>query len=426
MRRKKSPAASPPPIAPASGVPFNRWYAVFFYAAFFCLGAVLTLLARQWWVPPPAKTPLPPPPQAPPALAAAPLPPATPWGQLQVTDLNLQYPESLLPTNDVPPAPLTWFFEGRDRQQVVELLAQSSLAPPLQQQLMAQSPCEISPEGTLLRPPTNLVCELPPPARIAIYKELRKTLRNPYHYSPFRFDAAKFGSWLAQSGLDAGHQALFRQLCYTINEVVYFSDCPIIESVCTLAEKQALNKSISETPTLLMQLKVGPDSDREALARYWAQYENGRLMKPLLDSLGKVPGGSYANVSFFLPPLPRQRLYTFPDPARSNQRTDCFWSAMNFFNDPPDDRFSDWKYTVEVLRQEYYQAPTNWIYGDLILLVNQGSIAIHMCVYIADQVVFTKNGVDIHQPWVLMRLADMLRCYDLDQPFRVVAYRRKF
>jgi hypothetical protein len=70
--------------------------------------------------------------------------------------------------------------------------------------------------------------------------------------------------------------------------------------------------------------------------------------------------------------------------------------------------------------------PTNWIYGDLILLVNQGSIAIHMCVYIADQVVFTKNGVDIHQPWVLMRLADMLRCYDLDQPFRVVAYRRKF
>jgi hypothetical protein len=49
----------------------------------------------------------------------------------------------------------------------------------------------------------------------------------------------------------------------------------------------------------------------------------------------------------------------------------------------------------------------------------------HACVYIADDVVFTKNGVNYHQPWVLMKLNDLLPRYASDRPMSIVVLRRR-
>jgi hypothetical protein len=51
-------------------------------------------------------------------------------------------------------------------------------------------------------------------------------------------------------------------------------------------------------------------------------------------------------------------------------------------------------------------------------------MALHMCAYIADDVVFTKNGANIQQPWVLMKLSEMLSSYEKDKPYEIYTYRR--
>jgi hypothetical protein len=70
------------------------------------------------------------------------------------------------------------------------------------------------------------------------------------------------------------------------------------------------NAETSKAPvsTLLMKLRVTPQSDLDALIRYWGQGERGRAMRPFLESLVKVPAGEVVNVSYFLPAMARMRL----------------------------------------------------------------------------------------------------------------------
>jgi len=44
---------------------------------------------------------------------------------------------------------------------------------------------------------------------------------------------------------------------------------------------------------------------------------------------------------------------------------------------------------------------------------------------LADDVVFTKNGGDYMQPWVLMKIPDMLAYYNAKEPAQVTVYRSK-
>jgi hypothetical protein len=98
---------------------------------------------------------------------------------------------------------------------------------------------------------------------------------------------------------------------------------------------------------------------------------------------------------------------------------------MNFFNDVPDSRFFDPAYLWQVLRRDYVEVPHDFVFGDLLVVLEEGKLPVHMAVYIADDVVFTKNGLQDLQPWVLMKTADMLARYSLDKPVTVTGYRRK-
>jgi hypothetical protein len=150
-------------------------------------------------------------------------------------------------------------------------------------------------------------------------------------------------------------------------------------------------------------------------------------MQPLLEALAKVPGGGSVTIAYLLPPFARLRLYTYPNPATdpAATRENCFWTAMNFFNENPDPQFLNLENTRRVLEMDYLQTEKLPVYGDLIVLVDATGTPIHMCVYLADDVVFTKNGVDYMQPWVLMRIRDMKQFYVARTPVRMLVYRSK-
>ena len=54
---------------------------------------------------------------------------------------------------------------------------------------------------------------------------------------------------------------------------------------------------------------------------------------------------------------------------------------------------------------------------------------VHSATYLADDVVFTKNGGIFTQPWTYMKLSDLVTYYNTftppDQPLKVVMCRRK-
>ena len=415
MNLKRKSAGKRSPQGESLGRRWNWWY-----GGFFILGAALTLLLRAlpaiplWF-------------QAKEANKAQPAPavPAPEWGRLEYTALKLDGPsQRLLAVDDTPPAPLDWYFEGMSEPQVEELFATCDLTTGQKQRLLDKSHWKFAAPHWIVSPPWELVRDLSPAARRTIYAVLRQSNRNQSQSRPFRFATNEFDGWLADCGLPKDKQELIRRLVYANGDTIYFADGAVLERVLSPAEKQQLEKTIVQTPTLLMRLRITPDSDIAALDRYWGQAGRGEAFRPFLESLAKVQGGSAISVSYFFPPFPRKHLYTYPDPKVDNPRADCFWTAMNFFKDVPDDRFCNWQYTTQVLRTEYTRVQSNWTFGDVLMLVDDQQKAVHMCVYVADNVVFTKNGADYRQPWVLMRMPEMLRHYAREKPLKMVGYRR--
>ena len=64
------------------------------------------------------------------------------------------------------------------------------------------------------------------------------------------------------------------------------------------------------------------------------------------------------------------------------------------------------------------------VLGDLVTLISGDNELFHACVYIADGFVFTKNGSNPAQPWILMKLADMLAMYESLEKPRTILYLR--
>jgi hypothetical protein len=144
----------------------------------------------------------------------------------------------------------------------------------------------------------------------------------------------------------------------------------------------------------------------------------------------RTPEGSSINVAWFFPPVPRLLLYSYPNPTNTalwGKAPDCFYSSLNFFNEAADARLIESDVQSQVLHTEYQVVPQADRFGDLILLYEPHGAdikTVHMCVFIAEDIVFTKNGYDFRHPWVLMRLADMMIHYSPEKPLSKLVFRR--
>jgi hypothetical protein len=193
-------------------------------------------------------------------------------------------------------------------------------------------------------------------------------------------------------------------------------------------ERIRLIRALSRQAAVLVGIYVRPDTDIDKLMGYWDRPPSVRLIniRPLLESLQRCPNGGSASILFFLPPFARQRLYTYPLPAGPGDPVmDCHWSTMNFFNETPDNHFDDPAYILAYVRAHYYEVAKPIAYGDIIMFIDDQNIAVHSAVYLADGIVFTKNGSNFSHPWMLMRLDDLLSMYNSSHPPKVVVYRNK-
>jgi len=238
---------------------------------------------------------------------------------------------------------------------------------------------------------------------------------------------------LSQSGLPDETVALIRRLSYSHGHLVFFCDMPIVlETLQSSDLKVRLVKTLLRKSTLLLRLHITPNTNIDALSRYWIRAGDGINIRPLLESLTRIPKGTGINAALLLPPMPGAELYTFAYPSTKPEdlHKDCHYVAFNFFKDPPDPRFTDPKIVRQTLMTDYYPVLADFRYGDLIVLAKANGDIIHSAVFIADNIVYTKNSANFRDPYIFMTIPDMLDNFDALIPegetLQVQCFRNKY
>jgi hypothetical protein len=191
-------------------------------------------------------------------------------------------------------------------------------------------------------------------------------------------------------------------------------------------DHQQQPKCLSVVPAYILHLELNSDSDVQGLVNYWGKGGREKLIAPLLSSLARVPGGGSINISYFLPTFARLRLYTYPESWNDDSVTkqDCVFTSLNFFNERPDTNLFDLAYREKYINEQYFAVKEDPSFGDLVVLLNEQDEVFHACVYIAEGFVFTKNGFNAAQPWVVMKMSDMLHFYDAAAKSRHILFLR--
>jgi len=352
-----------------------------------------------------------------------------PWGTLDVLRIPLEDPADFFPDRNVRLQPAHWFFEGYTDGSLSNFFDGCEIAPGQKAELLDVSRWQASSNGWLVTPSEGLVRNLSGPARERIYEILARSPQNYPQQYPFRFRPEDLPARLAESDLHDAKLQLLQQLLYTNAGTVCFSDVQLLPSMLSSNELESTITALYAIPTYRLRLRIYPDSDIEPILRYWARGDSAARLRPLLESLTRLhdTNGTSINISYLMPSFPRLRLYTFPKEWRDplSGKEDCFWTSLNFFNEEPDKRFLDPNFVRTVLHSDYSPVQGQPTYGDLITLVGPSGDGRHMCVYLADNFVFTKNGRNPLAPWVMMKLPDMLTAFTSMEPQRMIVMRRK-
>jgi hypothetical protein len=351
-----------------------------------------------------------------------------PWGRLEHFELPFANPTGVYPDRAQRTQQPRWVFEGADEERVERFIKACDLPRLHKKVLLDKQYWTVCSNRCIITPPHQLIWFLTPQSREELYTLLGKWPENYPQALPFHFTDKGFELRFQTSGLPPDKIKLIERLTYRKWGELCFSDLEAAEDLLEPAEFQSLLEALYAVPAYALRLRVEPGSDVAGLVKYWGRGGREKRVAPLLTALGKVPGGEAVNIMFLLPPFARLRLYTYPEAwsETAAERQDCFYSALNFFNEAEDTNFLSPAYIQQVLDAQYAPVKDDPSFGDLMILLNPEAKPVHVCVYIADNFVFTKNGMNPGQPWVLMRLPDLLPTYFAPgKPGRVLCLRHK-
>jgi hypothetical protein len=351
------------------------------------------------------------------------------WGELITRDIELERPVEYLTEEVTTPQPETWTFNGLKPEAVKALLAKNGLTAA--QVAAAFTPGIVREEqtGTVLVPATDFFLSLDGGTRAKLYLALAGQGVNMYLDYPYIFPGGSLESIYADTRLNPDDVALLKRLIYANGEARQMSDyAALLGKIPTVERRVAVARALSRQSAVFAGLVIKPDTDIDKIAAYWGNVPNVRFtdIRPLMEALKALPEGGNLSLFYLLPKFARDRLYTFPLPPQAGEPTmDCHWSTFNFCNDTPDNRFNDPNYAVQFIRNNYYQISAPSQYGDILLLMNDRNEVKHSAVYLADDIVFTKNGNNYRQPWMLMRIPDLLATYPATPAMKPIYMRRK-
>lgn len=355
-----------------------------------------------------------------------------PWGEFYYVPFTISAPEEALPVRSVEAHGTHWFFKHHTRGDLAKLFDSENIPSGIRDELLDPTRLEEKAEGITVSPTAGALLNLPDDARKRIYRLLGQIPENRTEILLIHKSTLKdrFGG----RGISEETRRLFRKLSCEHGDYLVFSGlATLLTQLRTYEEKAQFLKGITLQQTMLLRIHATPRSDVAALANYWGKGSKSTDVRTIFQSLSKIPVGTWVNIVMVLPSVPASELYEYPvapdnplaGPAHAR---DCHWTTFNFFRDPPQLEVTP-EDLIKELKEHYAPAVGDPRYGDVLLLsTSQGEI-IHSCVYIADNIVYTKNGSTAISPWLLEQLPDLLSQYYFMAPegesLKISSYRNK-
>ncbi|MGC4117506.1 MAG: hypothetical protein QM765_23700 [Myxococcales bacterium] len=349
------------------------------------------------------------------------------WGELEVAPLTLEPPPEFVSSAGLAARPVRWVLHGVPRERAPEWFSRAGLSAE-QTARLESARWESLPDGIAVHPPDDLVFSLEPATRERLYAALASFPENRYQREPARFPGTRPAEWFDHSALGPKTVERISQLVYRRHETLLFSDIDLaLSGIDSVAEREAFILTMARERSVMVRLKVPHGADVRALADYWALPGRSRDVVPLLEALAVQQAGGTVNVALLLPPFPRSTIYTFATaPLEPAKAPDCFATCLNFQKDVSREQVS-WGLQPfqEILERDYDRPTGDPRLGDLFLLAAEDSAPVHCAVYVADDILFTKNGASTFHPWMLMRASDVAAMFVAEKPLQWKVMRKR-
>ncbi len=352
-----------------------------------------------------------------------------PWGELEYVYTYLEAPERIIDLIPTPFERTLWHLPGKTETELREFLIETGLREAQVEEILADSlPFQTGPPFRL-RPSRSLIRGLDPETRKKIYLELNRWSENRYFYSPIIIESGNLDQWFQHSELAPETIELIRDVVYKRGNSLLFSDVSyVIAGINSDREIRRFLQALTRTRSLILRLRVSPDMDLNAIRDYWTSGYERKDILPVLEATANAQDFEYIDVIHLLPPTPRKFLYTYPSAVLGvdGQYPDSFWTSINFFRYHPEERFDDVWVAEDFAKANYERAEKPYRLGDLLILQPRKTGGVSQsCIFIADDIVYTKNGRSLTQPFMLMKISDLVATQPGDGPAIASVWRQK-
>ena len=369
---------------------------------------------------------------APPAAAfaptsAPPLPapvatPEPPYGRLDVRTVLLEPPADWRTADLCQPEEARWVLPVTQATEVPELLSKLGLDATIAATLERLARC---PDGgrCVVEPPIDVVLALSPDDRRALYAVLATVDENTAQHSVLKLSKEHAHLWTHADSLSPRLQQMLSQLAYEDDGRLLLADVSLLCAQANdAAERAAILATVWRVSGRLVTLRLTPSSDIDAIARYWTSPGRRKSIGTFLESLRPREGEIEVDLGHLLPPVARRLLNTFPGPDVA-PRVDCVWTARHFFSPRADESRDAGTECVDYVRQHTLAIPFEQRgFGDLIEFATADGLVLHVAVYLADDLVFTKNGATRLQPWHISTIGVIRSLYPAVTALRARRY----
>lgn len=325
-----------------------------------------------------------------------------------------------------------WSFPEEEAARLPSMFATLGL-PEMLVTVLSQPSAQIREGGWIhLFPPSSDVERLDPLIRGRLYAHLGKFEVNEFHHDPVLILSDTVEEWYRSSSLRPEVIAAIAKLSYRRGETWALSDLPLLLNMAS-NETEARNmfRAFTRTRTYLVKLVVSSDLNAESVRDYWSIGGKSFRLKsldPLINSIKETDQSVDLDISHVIPALPRKLIYNYPGTSYQSKGIlpDCHWTSLNFFNYEPHEYLLDARLATNRVLEDYAPAEPPYTYGDILFFLRtEDGDAFHSCLYLADNLVFTKNGRNQLSPWIISTIQDVSRVYLSITPGRIQAYRRK-
>lgn len=339
-----------------------------------------------------------------------------PWGDLEYWEIWLEPPTSLLMASGYLEESATWRIPPGPPTQQRDYLASGGLTEAEIDQIFAEGRLFASPDTVEIEPPAALVESLTAETRSRLYDLLGEWPGNRFMQKPF-----SLGSDTVRSLADAAHHRIPENVIDYANRLIYrrepqwvLSDYPLVMRQLPDPESRIeMTKVLMRSRSLMVRLKITPASDLGQLRDYWSARRRNWDILPILDSVAQTKEVDYLDLVHLLPPLPRQLLYAYarPSMAVGNDFPDCYWTAFNFLESEASNRNLDFP-VGRLIGTRWLEVAPPLSFGDLVLVerISDGE-PLHACSYLADDLVYSKNGLSLLRPFIIEEMGAALDGY---------------